>query len=72
MGLYPMRQTMDAPSASAGGDEVHDEMTRVLQRVWGYAAFRGPQRAAIRATLAGDDVLVVMATGGGKSLCCQV
>ena len=51
-------------------------MTRpedVLKRHWGYDAFRGPQRAAIDAVVTGNrDVLVVMATGGGKSLCMQV
>jgi ATP-dependent DNA helicase RecQ len=45
---------------------------QVLTEHWGYAEFRGPQRAAIDAVVAGDDVVVVMATGGGKSLCCQV
>jgi ATP-dependent DNA helicase RecQ len=45
----------------------------VLKRHWGYDAFRGPQRAAIDAVVEqGRDVLVVMATGGGKSICMQV
>jgi ATP-dependent DNA helicase RecQ len=44
----------------------------VLDRWWGYTSFRWPQAEAIATVLAGDDCLVVMATGGGKSLCMQV
>lgn len=45
---------------------------QVLSRWFGYAALRPPQRRAIVAVLNGRDVLVVMPTGGGKSLCFQV
>ncbi|NIP82019.1 MAG: RecQ family ATP-dependent DNA helicase, partial [Gemmatimonadetes bacterium] len=44
----------------------------VLRRHFGYADFRGAQAEAIGAVLAGRDVLVLMPTGGGKSLCYQV
>ena len=44
----------------------------VLRRVFGYEAFRGHQRAAIDAVVAGRDALVLMPTGAGKSLCYQV
>jgi ATP-dependent DNA helicase RecQ len=44
----------------------------VLQRYWGYATFRPLQREAIDAILAGRDSLVVLPTGGGKSLCFQL
>lgn len=44
----------------------------VLQHVFGYSAFRGQQQAAIDALLAGQDVMVIMPTGGGKSLCYQI
>jgi ATP-dependent DNA helicase RecQ len=44
----------------------------VLREHWGYDAFRGPQAEVVDAALAGDDCLVVMATGAGKSLCMQV
>jgi ATP-dependent DNA helicase RecQ len=47
--------------------------TEVLKRHWGYDAFRGSQLAAIEAVVNDRrDALVVMATGGGKSLCMQV
>lgn len=44
----------------------------VLQRVWGYSSFRPLQRDAIDAVLAGRDSVVVLPTGGGKSLCFQL
>ena len=44
----------------------------VLRRVFGHAAFRGEQAAIVEQVLAGGDCLVLMPTGGGKSLCYQV
>lgn len=44
----------------------------ILKKVFGYEEFRPMQEAVIEAVLAGDDVLAVMPTGGGKSLCYQV
>ena len=44
----------------------------LLQHVWGYPAFRGLQREAIEHVTAGGDALVLMPTGGGKSLCFQI
>src|SRR4051794_14035655 len=44
----------------------------VLQRVFGYDAFRGPQREVVDHVVGGGDALVLMPTGGGKSLCYQV
>jgi ATP-dependent DNA helicase RecQ len=43
-----------------------------LQEVFGYGAFRGPQQAIIEHVVAGGDALVLMPTGGGKSLCYQI
>jgi ATP-dependent DNA helicase RecQ len=44
----------------------------ILLQYWGYNAFRPMQEDIMRAVLAGKDVLALMPTGGGKSLCYQV
>ena len=43
----------------------------ILERYWGYTSFRPLQREAMDAVLAGRDSLLVLPTGGGKSLCFQ-
>ncbi|GAB2882909.1 DNA helicase RecQ [Microbulbifer echini] len=44
----------------------------ILEHVFGYAHFRDPQEAVINTLMSGDDALVLMPTGGGKSLCYQI
>ncbi|WP_084473698.1 DNA helicase RecQ [Deinococcus ficus] len=44
----------------------------VLQRVWGYNQFRGNQGDIVQTVAGGSHALVLMPTGGGKSLCYQV
>ncbi len=44
----------------------------ILRQVFGYEAFRGPQQAIVEHVVGGGDALVLMPTGGGKSLCYQV
>ncbi len=51
---------------------MHTTPQTILNDVFGYADFRGQQQAIIDAALAGQDVLVLMPTGGGKSLCYQI
>jgi ATP-dependent DNA helicase RecQ len=48
------------------------DAARVLREQFGYETFRPGQERAVRAVLAGRDTLVVLPTGGGKSLCFQV
>ena len=47
------------------------DLQDVLHRYWGYSTFRPLQREAMDAVLAGRDSVVVLPTGGGKSLCFQ-
>ena len=44
----------------------------ILHRVFGYEAFRGQQAAIVERVIEGGDALVLMPTGGGKSLCYQI
>lgn len=45
---------------------------RILETTFGYKSFRGPQSGIVETIINGDDALVLMPTGGGKSLCYQV
>ncbi len=49
-----------------------DRAQQVLSEVFGYEHFRGAQREIVEHAVAGGDALVLMPTGGGKSLCYQV
>ena len=45
---------------------------KVLQKYWGYLSFRGSQESIIQAVRQGEDVLALLPTGGGKSICYQI
>ena len=48
------------------------DITHALRRAFGFDAFRPGQESVVRDVLAGRDVLALMPTGGGKSLCYQL
>jgi ATP-dependent DNA helicase RecQ len=50
---------------------VEDPLAAVLEKFWGYSSFRPLQREAMHAILGGRDSLVILPTGGGKSICFQ-
>ena len=60
--------TRSAPDVS---DAMRDALL-TLERVFGFPALRPGQPEVVEAILAGEDVLAVMPTGAGKSLCYQL
>jgi len=60
------------PPNSASSATTTPNPAQVLQEVFGYGAFRGPQAEIVEHVVAGGSALVLMPTGGGKSLCYQI
>jgi ATP-dependent DNA helicase RecQ len=61
-----------APDITSGNDSAITDAAQALRRVFGYDEFREGQQEIIEHVVAGGDALVLMPTGGGKSLCYQI
>ena len=74
MSLTRKRESAQFGSGCAGSESGALQRTphEVLDRVFGYGAFRDQQETIIEHVASGGDGLVVMPTGGGKSLCYQI
>ena len=64
----PGRTAVGTPDDAGADSRALD----VLRQVWGYEHFRGDQARIVDTVIRGGDALVLMPTGGGKSLCYQV
>ncbi|MFO0013935.1 MAG: DEAD/DEAH box helicase, partial [Planctomycetota bacterium] len=62
---------MPAPTDTTDANRLEPAFFEMLQKVWGFQSLRPSQQAAIESILARRDTVVVMPTGGGKSLCYQ-
>jgi ATP-dependent DNA helicase RecQ len=63
--------TADIPTARTTENATPDDLNEIVRRVWGYDTLRPFQSKAMDCILTGRDSLVVLPTGGGKSLCYQ-
>jgi ATP-dependent DNA helicase RecQ len=71
MSQAPGSSSADRLSGESAGQDL-SEAAGILRRVFGYESFRGEQRDIIDHVVAGGDALVLMPTGGGKSVCYQI
>src|SRR5690625_4673947 len=69
---WPMGRPGGARYPSGMSVPQHPRALEILQRVFGHSAFRGEQAAIVDHLASGNDALVLMPTGGGKSLCYQL
>jgi DNA topoisomerase-3 len=68
----PAKAAAAAQPASSPALEAGDTLATLLHRAFGFSSFRPNQEAVCQATVDGKDVLLVMPTGSGKSLCYQL
>ena len=66
-----MPSTINSASIKQPTPNIPDRFYSLLRETWGFDSLRPSQHAAIASILEGQDTLVVMPTGGGKSLCYQ-
>src|SRR4051812_38070404 len=71
-GLAPVRSLAQLKAVPARGPRERLEPAAALKRYWGYDEFRPLQAEAVASALEKRDCLIVLPTGGGKSLCYQV
>jgi ATP-dependent DNA helicase RecQ len=69
--LHPTNKQHDSPQIILA-PMTSPSAQQVLHDVFGYSAFRGEQQAIVEHVATGGDALVLMPTGGGKSLCYQI
>jgi len=62
---------VQTPTLITAEESIDESLLEVVSRHWGYDSLRPLQQKAMRAAMTGRDSLVVMPTGGGKSLCYQ-
>lgn len=67
-----MPPTPPPDSASSATTSAIPDPAQVLRQVFGYPCFRGPQAEIVSHVVGGGSALVLMPTGGGKSLCYQI
>ena len=68
---YPSREPRHLPAQNVPMTKTMEAID-VLEKYWGYTSFRDKQEEIISAALGGKDVLAILPTGGGKSICFQV
>ena len=69
--LYLATVSVDATSLAFESEPRVEELRGILREYWGYGDFRPLQAEAMRAVVDGRDSVVILPTGGGKSLCFQ-